>query len=81
MLGVRVGFDGLTVDPCIPGEWPGFEVSRQWRSAAYHILVENHDGVEKGVKTVMLNGNPTSFPIPPQPVGSVNEVVVQMGTA
>ncbi|CAQ80268.1 chitobiose phosphorylase (glycosyl transferase) [Aliivibrio salmonicida LFI1238] len=34
ILGVRAGFEGLTIDPCIPTDWPEFSVSRQWRSAS-----------------------------------------------
>jgi N,N'-diacetylchitobiose phosphorylase len=79
ILGVRVKFDGLIVDPCIPGSWPGFEVHRQWRGAEYHITVKNSQGVQKGVKVVTLNGQPVSGAIPPQARGSVNEVVVEMG--
>ena len=37
------------------------------------------DGVEKGVKSVMLNGKPVQGAIPAQPAGSVNEVLVVMG--
>ena len=40
ILGVKVGFDGLTVDPCIPADWPEFSVTRQWRGATYHITVQ-----------------------------------------
>ncbi len=79
MLGVRVSFTGLVVDPCIPGSWPGFEVNRQWRGANYHSTVKNPRGVEKGVKKVTLNGKPVSGPILPQAEGSKNEVVVEMG--
>ena len=31
MLGIRPGFDRLTVDPCIPAAWEGFEAERHWR--------------------------------------------------
>jgi N,N'-diacetylchitobiose phosphorylase len=79
ILGVRPGFDGLTVDPCIPSSWKEFEVRRQWRGAAYHIAVRNPHGVEKGVREMTLNGQPVAGPIPPQSAGSVNEVVVEMG--
>ena len=56
MLGVRPGFDGLTVDPCIPAEWEGFTARRVWRGAAYTIRVENPDHVEKGVKAIEVDG-------------------------
>jgi N,N'-diacetylchitobiose phosphorylase len=79
ILGVRLTFGGLVVDPCVPADWKSFEVTRQWRGAKYHIVVENPDGVEKGVKTVTLNGKAGSMPISPQPAGSVNEIVVRMG--
>ncbi len=79
MLGVRVGFDGLTIDPCIPADWKEFEISRQWRGATYNVKISNPSGVEKGVKSVTLNGKPISGAIPPQPAGSVNEAVVEMG--
>jgi N,N'-diacetylchitobiose phosphorylase len=79
MLGVRVTFDSLVVDPCIPENWSGFEVNRQWRGATYHITVKNPQGVQKGVRSVLLNGVSLSGSIPPQPAGTVNEVVVEMG--
>ncbi|MDZ7342784.1 MAG: GH116 family glycosyl hydrolase, partial [candidate division KSB1 bacterium] len=79
MLGVRVGFTNLTIDPCIPADWSQFEVQRQWRGASYHILVKNPNRVMKGVKSIRLNGKLIAGDIPPQPSGSVNEVEVIMG--
>ncbi|MBP6803225.1 MAG: N,N'-diacetylchitobiose phosphorylase [Chloroflexi bacterium] len=79
ILGIQLRFDGLVVDPCIPADWPGFTVQRQWRGATFHITVQNPDGVEKGVRSVTLNGEPVHGPIPPQPAGSLHEVVVVMG--
>jgi len=79
ILGIRPGLNGLTVDPCIPGDWDGFEVQRQWRGAAYRITVKNPDGVQKGVRSMTLNGSPVSGAIPPQPAGSVNDIEVWMG--
>ncbi|HTP13726.1 MAG TPA: N,N'-diacetylchitobiose phosphorylase [Bacteroidota bacterium] len=79
ILGVRPTYDGLLIDPCVPGTWKEFEVVRKWRGATYHISVKNPDGVEKGVKSISLNGNPTSGAIPPQPVNSENSVIVVMG--
>ncbi len=79
MLGVRVAFDGLIIDPCIPASWRGFEVTRQWRGATYQIQVNNPNGVQKGVKSITLNGGPITGRISPQPVGTVNQVVVELG--
>ena len=79
ILGIQLTFEGLVVDPCIPADWPGFSVSRQWRGATFDIEVENPDKVQKGVKQVLLNGTAVSGPIPPQPAGSQNSVQVIMG--
>ena len=56
ILGIRPTFDGLEMDPCIPSEMDGFTVRRQYRGAVYHITVKNPDHVEKGVKTMLVNG-------------------------
>ena len=79
ILGVRPGYKGLTIDPCIPGEWRSFEVERKWRGATYQIRVVNPNGVQRGVQTVVLNCRPVDMPIPPQPAGSTNRVDVTMG--
>ncbi|ENQ8060096.1 N,N'-diacetylchitobiose phosphorylase [Vibrio parahaemolyticus] len=80
ILGVRTGFDGLTIDPCIPTNWPGFEVTRQWLGATYNIKVVNPDSVSKGVKSITLNGEAiTGASVPVQAEGSVNEVIVTLG--
>lgn len=79
ILGVRTGFEGLTVDPCIPTNWPGFEVTRQWRGATYNIKVENPSSVSKGVKSITVNGKVIEGVIPVLEAGSVNDVVVVLG--
>lgn len=79
ILGVQTGFDGLTINPCIPTEWPGFEVTREWRGATYNINVTNPNHVSKGIKSITLNGQPVDGAIAPQVEGSVNTVTVIMG--
>ncbi|PSV97615.1 GH36-type glycosyl hydrolase domain-containing protein [Photobacterium iliopiscarium] len=79
ILGIQTGFDGLTINPCIPTEWPGFEVTREWRGATYHINVTNPDHISKGIKSIMINGQSVEGAIVPQAEGSVNTVTVVMG--
>ena len=79
ILGVRLSFDGMIVDPCIPAGWREFSVIRQWRGATFEITVKNPDGVQNGVIATTFNGEPVQGPIKPQPAGSVNKVVVVMG--
>jgi N,N'-diacetylchitobiose phosphorylase len=79
ILGIRPSYHGLIIDPCIPADWAGFEVTRQWRGAIYQIRVKNPVRVMKNVHTVLLNGQPAALPIPIQTNGSVNEIIVTLG--
>jgi len=56
MLGIRVDYDKITIDPCIPSDWKGFKAVRRWRDAEYQITVENPNGVEKGVASIEQDG-------------------------
>ena len=78
MLGIRPDFDELKVDPCIPGEWEHFHVSREWRGVTYEIEVENPDGVMKGVKELYVDGAKTEH-IGIGEKGTTHQVKVVMG--
>ena len=77
MLGIRPGFGGLTVDPCIPAEWDGFEAVRKWRGAEYRITVRNPKHVEKGVAAIKADG--AEAPEIPVFDGGVHTIDVVMG--
>ena len=79
MLGVRLSFDGMIIDPCIPGEWREFEITRIWRGATYNIRVQNPNGVQKGIKELILNGTVVEGAIKPQKAGTHNTIVAIMG--
>ncbi|MFH0940006.1 MAG: glycosyl transferase [Planctomycetota bacterium] len=48
ILGIKPDFDGLRIDPCVPG-WKQFKVSRVFRGTRYNITVHNPKRVFKGV--------------------------------
>jgi cellobiose phosphorylase len=56
ILGIRPDYDGLVIDPCIPDDWQGFKVTRQFRGATYHIRVTSPNGKMKGVKEIVVDG-------------------------
>lgn len=58
ILGIRPEHEGLRVDPCIPSDWSGFEVTRKFRGATYKIKVENPDRVCSGVREITVDGEP-----------------------
>ena len=78
MLGIRPGNDCLIVDPCIPASWDGFKAERTYRGANFVITVENPEHVCKGVKKILLDGEPVSA-INVQKSGTRHEVLVIMG--
>ena len=45
-------------DPCIPSDLEEFTVIRKYRGAEYHIHVQNPDHVQKGIRSVKVNGKP-----------------------
>jgi cellobiose phosphorylase len=80
ILGVRPGFDGLVVDPCIPAKWKRYSVHRRFRGRTYHIRIHNPDGVCRGVKSIIANGQPVEGTLIPLSVeGPEIDVEVVMG--
>ena len=57
ILGIRTDYEGLKIDPCIPKNLKQFSVYRKFRGTTYHIEVTNPDGVSKGVKEILVDGN------------------------
>jgi cyclic beta-1,2-glucan synthetase len=45
VLGFKLRGDSLTIDPAIPDDWPGFEISFRHRSAQYDIIVQRKAGI------------------------------------
>ncbi len=79
ILGIRPAFNGLEIDPCIPKDWDGYDVSRKFRGATYEISVLNPNHVSKGVKSILINGKPIEGNVLPiMPEGSVNKVEVTL---
>ena len=58
ILGVMPTHKGLSVNPCVPKDFGDYTISRTFRDVVYHIHVTNPDHVEKGVKTLLVDGTP-----------------------
>jgi N,N'-diacetylchitobiose phosphorylase len=80
ILGVRPEYNGLLIDPCVPSEWKQFSVSRRFRKKEINISFENKNGVQKGVKKIIVNGTAIQGNLIPFDVlKDANEVLVEMG--
>ncbi|TLN15024.1 glycosyl transferase, partial [bacterium] len=56
ILGLRPEYNGLRLDPCIPPQWDGFEVTRQFRGSRYQITVHNPQHASKGLRRLVVDG-------------------------
>ncbi|MBD3240213.1 MAG: N,N'-diacetylchitobiose phosphorylase [Chitinivibrionales bacterium] len=80
ILGIRPEMDGLTIDPCIPASWDGFTAQRSYRGKRVSVTVRNPRGVQKGVRSLTVNGEEVDgCTIPIEKLSDENEVVVIMG--
>ncbi len=72
----------MRFDPCIPSSWPGFEITLKHGASRYEIVVENPQGVQRGVTAAELDGAPIATSpvlIPLNDDGAVHRVFVRMG--
>jgi len=60
ILGIHLRGNVLSIDPCIPRTWPGFEITYKRGASRYHIAVENPNGVCRGVVHCSLDGKELS---------------------
>ncbi|HEY3822382.1 MAG TPA: glucoamylase family protein [Polyangiaceae bacterium] len=56
LLGVRREGSRLVVDPCISSAWKGFEVTYRDGDGELHVVVDNPDGVQRGVRRIEVDG-------------------------
>ena len=50
ILGFRPNYDGIDIDPCIPDDWDGFEMTRIYRGIKCNLTVKN------GGKSLTVDG-------------------------
>jgi cellobiose phosphorylase len=80
ILGIQPQYDGLKVEPCIPKEWDGFEITRKFRNSTYVIKVENPNHVNTGIASVKVDGvEQQSNTLPIFNDGKSHDVVVVLG--
>ena len=80
ILGVYPTHKGLSIDPCVPKGFGDFELTRKFREGTYNIKVVNPDNVEKGVKSITVDGKAVDGCVVPYEKGKTQyDVVVTMG--
>jgi cyclic beta-1,2-glucan synthetase len=56
LLGLTLKDGALRIDPCLPRHWKGYRAVFRVNQAEFHIVVENPDGVNRGVRTLEVDG-------------------------
>lgn len=80
ILGVAPTHTGLSINPCVPRDFGDFEITRRFREGIYHIQVMNPEHVEKGIKSITVDGVPVEGCVIPYVAGKeAYKVVVTMG--
>ena len=80
ILGVYPTHNGLSIDPCVPKDFGDFELTRKFREGTYNIKVQNPDKVEKGIKSITVDGKTIDGCVIPYVKGKETyDVVVTMG--
>ena len=80
ILGVYPTHKGLSIDPCVSDGFGDFTLTRKFREGTYHIQVVNPHNVEKGVKSLTVDGQAVEGCVVPYVAGKKEyDVVVTMG--
>ncbi len=80
ILGVRPEYDGLVIDPCIPSDWDGYEVTRVYRGKTFRIKVSNPRRAGHGLTELKVNGQLVAGNlIPLRIMRDENEVEAMLG--
>jgi cyclic beta-1,2-glucan synthetase len=74
VLGFRLRGDRFTVEPVLPADWPGFELTYRHGSTVYEIKVIRHGDESIGLE---LDGKPVIF-IPVEDTGRTHRVMVRV---
>jgi cyclic beta-1,2-glucan synthetase len=80
LLGLTLKRGALHIDPCVPRHWPRYEVRLRTEHAEFRIVVENPDGVNRGVRTIEVDGAPIKGDIPLADATGAHDVRVVLGT-
>ena len=83
MMGLKMKGSFFTIEPCIPSEWREYALVFQREGITYEVKVLNPNGVQRGVKSVEMDGKTVpDFKIgllPKSPSPKKVSIVVTMG--
>jgi cyclic beta-1,2-glucan synthetase len=81
ILGLRLRGMTLSMDPCIPRNWPNYSIRFRYHSAIYEISVQNPSNVTRGVALTEMDGKllSSSANIPLADDGQTHTIRIVLG--
>jgi cellobiose phosphorylase len=80
LLGIRPEFEGLVIDPKMPGDWDSYSVERPFRGDHYSILVTKNRKLAPGEFNIRLDGKRvTGNLVKPIQDGEKHKITVEVG--
>ncbi len=76
MIGLKPGYAGLAIEPCLPKEWKEVEAERRWRGTTYRIRLLNPKGISRGKVSITMDGTPVKGHVLPHTADSKTHQVV-----
>jgi len=81
ILGFKKTGSTLRIDPVIPPEWDGFEITYHFEKSTYFIKVVNPEHISRNIRQVLMDGKPLNeASIPLVDDGQEHRVEVTMGS-
>jgi cyclic beta-1,2-glucan synthetase len=81
LLGLTLNRGALHIDPCIPQHWPRYEAVLRTSKAEFQIVVENPEGLTRGVRVVELDGAALAGDVPLADAVGAHVVRVVLGAS
>lgn len=80
MLGFHPGYSSFTINPVIPADWKECRIQRNFRGDLYDISIFNPSGVQSGIKSIVMDGQPVEgHSIPIAGDGKTHQIIVELG--
>lgn len=80
ILGIKPGFNGLKIDPCVPSGFKEYTVKRVFRGCTYLVKIQNPKGLCSGVAKLVVDGASIDGNLVPlYHDGKEHEVIAQIG--
>jgi cyclic beta-1,2-glucan synthetase len=81
ILGLQRTGDRLHINPCVPNDWPEYQINYRFGKSLYHILVKNQENQTRDENQITMDGKElTEGFIPLSEDGKTHEILITIST-